>query len=49
MGAAQLGIKLTDKEEDAIVAFLYTLTGQQPRIEYPILPVRTDATPKPEL
>ena len=49
MGAAQLGIKLTDKEEDAIVAFLYTLTGQQLRIEYPVLPVRTDATPKPEL
>jgi cytochrome c peroxidase len=49
MGAAQLGIKLTDKEEDAIVAFLKTLTGQQPRIEYPVLPVRTDATPEPTL
>ncbi len=49
MGTAQLGIKLTGKEEDAIVAFLRTLTGQQPRIEYPVLPVRTDATPEPSL
>ena len=49
MGAAQLGIKLTDKEEDAIVAFLKTLNGQLPKIGYPILPVRTDATPEPKL
>ena len=31
MGSAQLGTKLTDAEEDAIVAFLHTLTGQQPK------------------
>jgi len=49
MASVQLGTKLTDKEEDAIVAFLQTLTGQQPRIEYPILPVRTGATPEPTL
>lgn len=49
MGADQLGIKLSDKEEDLIVAFLKTLTGQLPKIEYPILPVRTDATPEPAL
>jgi cytochrome c peroxidase len=49
MGATQLGIKLTDKEVDSIVAFLKTLTGQPPHIEYPILPVRTDATPRPKL
>lgn len=49
MGAAQLGIKLTDKEEDDVVAFLGSLTGQLPRIEYPILPVRTDTTPVPSL
>lgn len=48
MGAAQLGIKLTDKEEDSIVAFLQTLNGQMPKIEYPILPTRTDATPVPQ-
>jgi cytochrome c peroxidase len=49
MGASQLWAKLTDKEEDDIVAFLGTLTGQLPKIEYPILPVRTNATPEPSL
>jgi cytochrome c peroxidase len=49
MGAAQLWAKLTDREEDDIVAFLGTLTGQLPRIEYPILPVRTNRTPEPSL
>jgi cytochrome c peroxidase len=49
MGAAQLGAKLTDKEEDDIVAFLDTLTGELPQIEYPVLPVRTDTTPLPSL
>ena len=29
--------------------FLGTLTGQLPKIEYPILPVRTDETPEPSL
>jgi cytochrome c peroxidase len=48
MGASQLGQKLTEQEEDAIVAFLQTLTGEQPRIELPILPPRTDATPLPK-
>ncbi len=47
MGATQLGIELKDKEVKAITAFLRTLTGQQPRVEYPILPVSTDKTPKP--
>jgi Cytochrome c peroxidase len=49
MGSSQLGAKLSDKEVDAIVAFLHTLTGQQPRVEYPILPPSTSATPKPKL
>jgi cytochrome c peroxidase len=49
MGATQLWARLTDKEEDDIVAFLGTLTGQLPKIEYPILPVRTDRTPEPSL
>ncbi len=49
MGAAQLWAKLTDKEEDDIVAFLDTLTGHLPRIEHPILPVRTNKTPEPSL
>ncbi len=48
MGASQLGEKLSEQEEDAIVSFLQTLTGEQPRIELPILPLRTDATPQPK-
>jgi len=48
MGASQLGQKLTEPEEDAIVTFLQTLTGEQPRVELPILPVRTDSTPLPK-
>jgi len=48
MGSSQLGQKLTEREEDAIVAFLQTLTGKQPRIELPVLPLRTDATPLPK-
>ena len=48
MGASQLGQKLTDQEESSIVAFLETLTGEQPKVELPILPTRTDATPLPK-
>ncbi len=48
MGDAQLGKgSLTDDDVEAITAFLKTLTGKQPRIVYPILPPRTDKTPKP--
>lgn len=47
MAEVQLGAKLSDKEEDDIVAFLDSLTGQLPKVEYPILPTRTDATPLP--
>ena len=48
MGASQLGQNLTDQNENAIVAFLQTLTGEQPRVELPLLPPRTDATPLPK-
>ncbi|HXJ18270.1 MAG TPA: cytochrome-c peroxidase [Candidatus Polarisedimenticolia bacterium] len=48
MGASQLGQKLTDQEESSIVAFFETLTGEQPKVELPILPTRTDATPLPK-
>lgn len=47
MGTAQLGAKLTDDEIEKITAFLHTLTGEQPRVEFPILPARTAATPLP--
>ncbi|KWV58098.1 cytochrome C peroxidase [Bradyrhizobium macuxiense] len=49
MGEVQLGEKLSDKEENDIVAFLNSLTGQLPKIEYPILPTRTNETPPPSL
>lgn len=49
MGTAQLGTELTDEEVKLVTAFLKTLTGEQPRVEYPILPVETDSTPKPTL
>ncbi len=49
MGAAQLGKEaLNDAEIDAITAFLKSLTGKQPQITYPILPVSTATTPKPK-
>jgi cytochrome c peroxidase len=49
MGSSQLGAKLTDKEEDDIVAFLDTLSGEAPKVDYPVLPTRTDSTPTPSL
>ena len=49
MGSSQLGAKLSDKEEDDIVAFLGSLTGELPNIPYPTLPVRTESTPQPSL
>ncbi|WP_246525615.1 cytochrome-c peroxidase [Geomobilimonas luticola] len=49
MGSAQLGIKLNDDEARNIVAFLGTLTGRQPKVEYPILPPNSPTTPQPLL
>lgn len=49
MGSAQLGIKLNDDEARKIVAFLGTLTGRQPKVEYPLLPPNSPTTPKPLL
>lgn len=48
MGSSQLGQTLSDAEAEAIATFLETLTGTQPRVEYPILPRSTATTPKPE-
>ncbi len=48
MGRIQLGKKFTDEENAKVVAFLKTLTGDQPKFELPILPPSTDATPRPE-
>ncbi len=48
MGSTQLGAKLTDEELTKIVAFLGSLTGEQPKVVYPILPPSTWATPTPQ-
>ena len=45
MGFVQLGATMTDKEIDAVVAFLKTTTGVQPKVVYPILPAPTNKTP----
>ncbi|WP_448679256.1 cytochrome-c peroxidase [Pseudomonas nicosulfuronedens] len=47
MGNAQLGKQLNAEEVGEIVAFLKTVTGKQPKVEYPILPPSTATTPKP--
>ncbi|MGD9917931.1 MAG: cytochrome-c peroxidase [Paenirhodobacter sp.] len=47
MAKSQLGADLDETQIDQMVAFLNTLSGEQPHVEHPILPVRTDATPKP--
>lgn len=47
MGKLQLGKQFTESENAQIVAFLKTLTGEQPSFTLPILPPSTDKTPKP--
>jgi len=47
MGDSQLGRELSDGEVGAITAFLHSLTGEQPKVAYPLLPASTEATPKP--
>lgn len=47
MANSQLGAKLEEKQVEQIVAFLGTLTGEQPEVMHPILPARTAETPKP--
>jgi cytochrome c peroxidase len=49
MGDSQLGEEITEKEAALITEFLKTLTGKRPKIQLPILPTRTDKTPKPKL
>jgi cytochrome c peroxidase len=49
MGSAQLGATLTPADTHSIAAFLKTLTGDQPKIEYPVLPAHTGETPLPDV
>lgn len=48
MGRLQLGKKFSGRENAQIVAFLKSLTGDQPAIRMPILPPSTERTPKPK-
>lgn len=48
MASSQLGTQLSENEIDDVVAFLESLTGEQPKVEYPILPRETKGTPKPQ-
>lgn len=48
MSNAQLGTELAEDQAQDIVAFLGTLTGEQPQIVHPTLPVRMDDTPHPQ-
>jgi cytochrome c peroxidase len=48
MGRLQLGKKFSSKENAQIVAFLKSLTGDQPSFLLPILPPSTDKTPQPK-
>jgi cytochrome c peroxidase len=48
MGRLQLGKKLSVKENALIVAFLKSLTGDQPAFQLPVLPPSTEKTPAPK-
>jgi cytochrome c peroxidase len=48
MGRAQLGLELAEEEVRSIAEFLTSLTGEQPRIVYPVLPVVASDTPLPK-
>ena len=48
MGRIQLGRRYTPAETASIVAFLKTLTGDQPTFAIPQLPPSSDATPRPQ-
>jgi cytochrome c peroxidase len=47
MGRLQLGRQFSATENAKIVAFLKTLTGDQPNFKMPVLPASTNATPRP--
>lgn len=48
MGKLQLGKQFSAEENASIVAFLKTLTGDQPNFKLPILPPSSDKTPAPK-
>jgi len=48
MGKSQLGANLSGDEIDLVVAFLDSLTGQQPSVVYPTLPPNVTSSPHPD-
>ncbi len=48
MAEYQLGLTLTEDETSKLLAFLRTLTGEQPPIIFPTLPPSTASTPDPD-
>jgi len=48
MGRLQLGENFSSEEVNQLVAFLNTLTGEQPSFALPILPPSTEQTPQPQ-
>lgn len=48
MGRVQLGRQFNAEEKSQIVAFLKSLTGEQPQFALPILPPSNDHTPRPQ-
>ena len=48
MARIQLGKTFTDAETAKVVAFLKSLTGDQPTFKLPQLPPSSDATPRPQ-
>ena len=48
MATDQLGKSLNDEQVAKIVAFLSSLTGDQPQVTYPILPPSVASTPRPQ-
>ncbi len=49
MGYSQLGYSPSDKDARKIAAFFKTLTGDQPKIEYPLLPANEEKSTQPVL
>ena len=47
MGRVQLGRRFSEDDNAKIVAFLKTLTGDQPTFRLPLLPPSADKTPRP--
>jgi cytochrome c peroxidase len=47
MAASQIGAPVTAEENARITVFLESLTGELPRVTYPILPTAVGPAPPP--